>query len=101
MQRWSGSLAGADRARNRRHRRRRACEIMSRFTGAIAKVAAHSPNGLRFGTAAALQFASWAEIHQTAAKVAGRLAAEGVTRGSRVSVLAANAEDVAPLVQGI
>lgn len=77
---------------------------MSRFTDAIAKVAAnsaHFPHGLRFGSAAALHFASWAEIHRTAANVAGRLAAEGVTRGSRVCVLAANAEDVAPLVQGI
>ncbi|MEM6109720.1 fatty acyl-AMP ligase [Mycobacterium sp. 050272] len=74
---------------------------MSRFTDRIAKVAADSTLGLRFGTAGNLHFASWHDINQSAGKVAGRLAAEGVTRGARVGVLAANAEDVAPVVQGI
>nr|WP_264079037.1 AMP-binding protein [Mycobacterium szulgai] len=74
---------------------------MSRFTDGIAKVAANSSSGLRFGAADQLRFASWGDIHQTASRVAARLAADGVTRGSKVSVLAVNAEDVAPVVQGI
>jgi fatty-acyl-CoA synthase len=74
---------------------------MSRFTAGIADAAERSPAGLHFGTAADLRFASWRDIHQTGARVAGRLAAGGVVRGSRVAVLAANAEDVAPVVQGI
>ncbi|WAJ46775.1 fatty acyl-AMP ligase [Mycobacterium sp. Aquia_216] len=74
---------------------------MSRFTDRIAKVAADSTLGLRFGTAGDLHFASWHDINRTAGNVAGRLAAEGVARGSRVGVLAANADDVAPVVQAI
>jgi fatty-acyl-CoA synthase len=74
---------------------------MSRLTDGIAEAAANSPFGLHFGAAVALRFASWRDIHRTAARVAGRLAAEGVVRGSRVGVLAANPEDVAPVVQGI
>ncbi len=74
---------------------------MSRLTDGIADAAANSPFGLHFGTAGALRFASWRDIHRTATRVAGQLAAEGVMRGSRVGVLAANPEDVAPVVQGI
>lgn len=74
---------------------------MSRFTDRIAKVAGDSTLGLRFGTAGNLNFASWHDIHRTAGKVAGRLAAEGVARAARVGVLAANAEDVAAVAQGI
>ncbi len=74
---------------------------MSRFTDAIATTASNSPRGLHFGAAGGLRFASWRDIHQTAVRVAGRLSAEGVTRGSRVTVLAAGPEDVAPVVQGI
>ena len=74
---------------------------MSRLTDRIAEAAAESPAGLHFGAASNLRYASWGDIHRTAASVAGRLAAEGVGHGSRVGVLAANPEDVAPVVQGI
>ncbi|MGC2654988.1 MAG: fatty acyl-AMP ligase [Mycobacterium sp.] len=74
---------------------------MSRFIDGIADAAAKSSLGLHFGAADALGFARWSEIHQTAVKIAGRLTADGVTPGSRVGVLAANAEDVAPVCQGI
>ncbi len=74
---------------------------MSRFTDAIAETAANSANGLHFGAVGALRFASYRDIHRTAAGVAASLAAEGVGHGSRLGVLAANAEDVAPVAQGI
>ncbi|QLL06970.1 fatty acyl-AMP ligase [Mycobacterium vicinigordonae] len=73
---------------------------MSRLTEVIDKVAANSATGLRFGTATDLRFLSWQDINQAATRVAGRLVAEGVARGDRVGVLAANAQDVAVVLQG-
>jgi fatty-acyl-CoA synthase len=63
--------------------------------------AAASPHALTAGTAAEPVRLPWAEVHQQARRMAGWLAAQGIGPGSSVAVLAADAGDVAPLIQAI
>ena len=76
---------------------------MSAVTEEIFATASASASqcGLTSGTAAAPVHRSWAEVHTVARRMAGALAGLGVGPGASVAVLAADAGDVAPLVQAL
>ncbi|MET0454831.1 MAG: fatty acyl-AMP ligase [Mycobacterium sp.] len=74
---------------------------MSSFTREIIAAAASSPHGLTVGTIDDPVRHSWKTIHHQAVRMAGGLAGMGVGAGQSVTVLAADAADVAALSQAV
>jgi fatty-acyl-CoA synthase len=74
---------------------------VSRFIDGIVRAATTTDTGLHFGAPGELQRLPWRDILGTGQQISGALAAAGVTRGDRVGVLAAYAQDVAPVTLGV
>ncbi|WP_041298257.1 MULTISPECIES: fatty acyl-AMP ligase [Mycobacterium] len=74
---------------------------MSRFVDAMLCAAESSTHGLVTGEPGSPGRSSWAEVHQSARRVAGGLAARRVGAGDRVGVLAGAPAEVAPIAQGV
>src|SRR5215212_4359866 len=74
---------------------------MSRFTETMYRNARTSAHGMVTGEPHTPVRHSWAQVHQTARRVAGGLAAAGVSRGDAVGVLAGKPVDIAPTSQGL
>lgn len=73
---------------------------VSRFVDAMLCAAESSTHGLVTGEPGSPVRSSWAEVHQSARRVAGGLAALRVGAGDRVGVLAGAPAEVAPIAQG-
>lgn len=74
---------------------------MSRFSDGIQLSAVTSSEGLHFGEPDRLQTTSWREIATSGRRVTGVLRGAGISAGERVAALAASANDVAPVAQGV
>ncbi|MDI3314170.1 MAG: fatty acyl-AMP ligase [Mycobacterium sp.] len=74
---------------------------MSRLTEGMFRNARMSVNGLVTGEPQAPVRQTWAEVHRTARRIAGGLAAAGVGHGDRVGVLAGAPAEIAPTAQGL
>src|SRR5829696_9979260 len=74
---------------------------MSRFTETMYRNARTSAHGMVTGEPHTPVRHSWAQVHQAARRVAGGLAAAGVSRGDAVGVLAGKPVDIAPTSQGL
>lgn len=74
---------------------------MSLFTDGIARVAHSVATGLHHGDPQNLDVTSWHDIAYAGRQVTTVLQAAGVHPGHRVAALAAGAQDVAPVVQGV
>lgn len=74
---------------------------MSRFTDEMYQTAQTSDRGLVTGEPDAPVRQTWGEIHRTARRMAGGLAAAGIGSGDAVGVLAGMPVDIAPACQGI
>jgi fatty-acyl-CoA synthase len=75
--------------------------FVSRFTEGMFRNALTSINGLVTGEPHAPVRHTWADVHQTARRIAGGLAAAGVGHGDRVGVLAGAPVEIAPMAQGL
>ncbi|WP_431964847.1 fatty acyl-AMP ligase [Nocardia sp. bgisy134] len=74
---------------------------MSRFTDEMYATARSTSRGLVTGEPDAPLRQSWGEIHRTARRMAGGLAAAGIDHGHAVGVLAGMPVDIAPACQAI
>ncbi|WP_431958230.1 fatty acyl-AMP ligase [Nocardia lijiangensis] len=74
---------------------------MSRFTDEMYATARSSSHGLVTGEPDAPLRQPWVEIHRTARRMAGGLAAAGIGHGDAVGVLAGMPVDIAPACQAI
>ncbi|MEE6138407.1 fatty acyl-AMP ligase [Mycobacterium sp. 050128] len=74
---------------------------MSRFTDTMFASAQWSVMGMVTGEPDAPMRHTWAEVHQRARQVAGRLARAGIGHGDAVAVLAAAPVEIAPAAQAI
>jgi fatty-acyl-CoA synthase len=74
---------------------------MSRFLTTLLATAAGSPHGMTSGESRTAVRRTWSEIHESARRGAGTLAAAGVGRGSAVGVLAGEPGSIAPAVQAV
>lgn len=74
---------------------------MSRFLDGIMDAATMTEKGLHFGTPGELHRLTWRDIVGAGQRVSAALQANGVTPGDRVGVLAAHAQDVAPVALGV
>ncbi|GAB2936817.1 fatty acyl-AMP ligase [Rhodococcus aerolatus] len=72
---------------------------MSTFTDLMFRTAATSQRGMVTGEPDEPVRRTWAEIHETARRVAGALAEAGVGPGDAVTVLAGSPAEIAPSVQ--
>lgn len=75
--------------------------IVSRFTDEMYATARESTRGLVTGEPAAPRRQTWGEIHRTARRMAGGLAAAGLGHGDAVGVLAGRPADIAPACQAV
>lgn len=75
--------------------------IVSRFTDEMYATARESTRGLVTGEPAAPRRQTWGEVHRTARRMAGGLAAAGIGHGDAVGVLAGFPADIAPACQAI
>jgi fatty-acyl-CoA synthase len=74
---------------------------MSRFLTTLLATGAGSPHGMTTGEPRNPGRRSWPEIHDTARRAAGALAAAGIGRGSAVGVLAGEPAAIAPAAQAV
>ena len=74
---------------------------MSRFTDTMYSNAHTSTNGMVTGEPHAPVRHTWGEVHETARRVAGGLAAAGVGHGEAVGVLAGAPVEIAPTAQAV
>ncbi|WP_297847639.1 fatty acyl-AMP ligase [Mycobacterium sp.] len=74
---------------------------MSRFVDAMLSAAECSTHGLVTGEPGSPVRSTWGDVHQSARRVAGGLAAFRVGPGDRVGVLAGAPVEVAPIAQGV
>ena len=74
---------------------------MSRFLTTLLATGAGSPHGMTTGEPRTPVRRSWPEIHDTARRAAGALAAAGIGRGSAVGVLAGEPATIAPAAQAV
>ena len=81
--------------------RRRTLAVMSRFLTTLLATGAGSPHGMTSGEPRTPVRRSWPEIHDTARRGAGALAAAGIGQGSAVGVLAGEPAAIAPAAQAV
>ncbi|MBV8397450.1 MAG: AMP-binding protein, partial [Acetobacteraceae bacterium] len=74
---------------------------VSRFTETMFRNAKTSVNGLVTGEPHAPVRHTWAQVHETARRIAGGLAAAGVRHGDRVGVLAGAPAEIAATAQAL
>ncbi|MEV0030504.1 fatty acyl-AMP ligase [Nocardia sp. NPDC050793] len=74
---------------------------MSRFTDEMYATARSTSRGLVTGEPDAPRRQTWGEVHRTARRMAGGLAAAGIDHGHAVGVLAGMPVDIAPACQAI
>jgi fatty-acyl-CoA synthase len=74
---------------------------MSRFTDTMYRNAHGSTTGIVTGEPHAPSRQTWGEVHETARRVAGGLAAAGLRHGDAVGVLAGAPVEIAPTAQGL
>ncbi|MGC2655081.1 MAG: fatty acyl-AMP ligase [Mycobacterium sp.] len=74
---------------------------MSRFTEKMFRNARESAKGMVTGEPQDPVRHTWAEVHERARRVAGGLAAVGVSHGDAVGVLAGAPVEIAPTAQGL
>jgi fatty-acyl-CoA synthase len=74
---------------------------VSRFTETMYNNACTSTKGMVTGEPLEPVRHTWAQVHQTARRVAGGLAAAGVGHGDAVGVLAGAPVEIAPTAQGV
>ena len=74
---------------------------MSRFTDTMYSNARSSANGMVTGEPHWPVRHTWAQVHETARRIAGGLAAAGVGPGDAVGVLAGAPVEIAPTAQGL
>ena len=74
---------------------------MSRFTEKMYRNALVSDRGMVTGEPHAPVRHTWGEVHETARRIAGGLAAAGIGLGDAVGVLAGYPVEIAPTAQGL
>ncbi|GAA0585171.1 fatty acyl-AMP ligase [Paractinoplanes ferrugineus] len=74
---------------------------MSRFIDDVIKTAQTATTGMVTGAPAAKARVTWPELHRSARRAAGGLAAAGIRSGHAVAVLAGLPAEIAPVAQGI
>ena len=75
--------------------------VLSRFTETMYRNAGTSARGMVTGEPHAPVRHTWSEVHDTARRVAGGLAAAGIGHGDAVGVLAGTPAQIAPTAQGV